>query len=388
MAVRLTSARSGRWSRFNNQDTVLLRLAHALNDHESLSFGIFHESRIFFFSVSREASLEEAIEDVESNLLTLLTLPKYRIFTSIYMIYRLIDNACLYLLLFIATKAYLFESHGNIIDFDNTTEVRNLVVISLAIGNEFVFTALENTSRLWIMQRMLPYIGLAIYGAYVLVFDYLAVPKTVWLILGFRFFGFVCEHLVDFFIDIEIHHDFEANGARELPFCCWMRCCHHPLFANWSLSQPDTNAFELNTVGVEAIHFVGSQSAWHLRAADSWRIDELGTADAGRPSGRRPYDPCLLRHWCRGDGESESRLSVRAQRDDDQCCGGWEAHRLGLVVLGLPVFSVLLLSHLFIAALTAACCCVPVCIRWRCFGAPLVCYRFPQETVVSEIRYV
>ena len=59
--------------------------------------------------------MEQALDDVESQLLTLLTMPKYRLFMASYMLYRVVDRSCFVILVFIAIFEFLYMGEGTLI---------------------------------------------------------------------------------------------------------------------------------------------------------------------------------------------------------------------------------------------------------------------------------
>lgn len=225
------------WARFNNQNSVLMRLYNVrvredpggearrccwdtkiqnsvcgINEEfDGRFFGIMHESRIFYFENGQDREqTEEKIEKVEKAILHMLTCAKYRMMGAAYMLFRLGDQSMFFLLLLIYVMG--------IIDSDlPSEEMKEMWELGMAFSTETIYTLLELSVRLWFMNRILPYFGVGLYGFYawaihtVIVRRGLEHPHLIWGFLGFRAACFICELVLDYAIDVQIHFDLTAR---------------------------------------------------------------------------------------------------------------------------------------------------------------------------------
>eukprot|EP01045_Picozoa_sp_COSAG04_P037486 COSAG04_NODE_9596_length_849_cov_0.992000_1_plen_187_part_10 len=104
------------WARFNNQNTVLRRAFFSVERAEHTAavdyFAVMHESRIFYFEFPRAmppAERDEFVDAVQEGILELLTTPKYRYLSSIYLLFRLGDKAMLLALVYCTLTGYVWQ---------------------------------------------------------------------------------------------------------------------------------------------------------------------------------------------------------------------------------------------------------------------------------------
>jgi len=149
---------------------------------------------------------DEFVDAVQEGLLELLTTPKYRYLSSIYLLFRLGDKAMLLALVYCTLTGYVWQE-----------ELQQSLEIITVLTAEAAYEVLEMGARFWFMNRILPVVGLGLYAAYALVFWRIeehspdSFRSFVWLFLLIRLVSFVLELLADYCIDIEIHSDICAG---------------------------------------------------------------------------------------------------------------------------------------------------------------------------------
>jgi len=137
-------------------------------------------------------------------ILNLLTTPKYRAMSAMYIIFRLMDNISLLSIIVLSII------HGAL----TTPTAANLALFS-AIGLEVFYDVMLQTNKYWILERLSIYIGLVLYFIYGGIVwwknfqgDYsLDDLRVVLAVLGIRFIAFILEECVDIAIDGELHND-------------------------------------------------------------------------------------------------------------------------------------------------------------------------------------
>eukprot|EP00026_Physarum_polycephalum_P011729 Phypoly_transcript_11970.p1 GENE.Phypoly_transcript_11970~~Phypoly_transcript_11970.p1 ORF type:complete len:354 (+),score=15.03 Phypoly_transcript_11970:73-1134(+) len=204
---------------FNNQNTVLLSMIlpsetslHEEN-HENM-LCLLHDNRIFSFKKDFIDDLSKAVESTSSPeqniILNMLTTPKYRAMSAMYMLFHILDSV-------------LFLSIIVLCLFTDRTLSPNLgrvsICIYIAIGMEIFYDMMLNINRYWLLQRLSIHIGLTLYAIYAtLVFtaislvdkndtkqlENLNIIKDILLV---RFISFVMEECVDVAIDFSLHND-------------------------------------------------------------------------------------------------------------------------------------------------------------------------------------
>jgi len=187
--------------KFNNQNSILL--ATELNDSDRDLVGLLHGNRIYCFE--RTEHQYELYTSVEQNIfLNLLTTPKYRSMSAMYMIFRLLDN------LFLLTIIVLSIINGAL----TLPSATDLALIS-AIGLELIYHIIFQTSKYWFLERLSFYIGIVSYMIYISLvlwkyntgeFIYEDFSLVI-MVIAARFIAFILEVCVDIAIDAELHND-------------------------------------------------------------------------------------------------------------------------------------------------------------------------------------
>jgi hypothetical protein len=165
---------------------------------------LFHDNRIFAFE-KKQASDDASSSSSEQNvLLDLLTTPKYRAMSAMYIIFRLLDNISLLLI-------FVLSIMNNGFTIPTSAEW----ALFSAIGLEVFYDVMLYTHKYWTLQRLSIHIGIVLYCVYAVIVawkhsngDY--TPNelhTVIVVLSIRFFTFIIEECVDIAIDGELHND-------------------------------------------------------------------------------------------------------------------------------------------------------------------------------------
>ncbi len=184
---------------FNNQNSVLMSMSVPI--HELLC--LLHDNRIFAFK--RQASDDASSSSNEQNvLLNLLTTPKYRAMSVMYIIFRLLDNINLLLIIVLS-----------IMNVGFTIPTPAQAALLSTIGLEVFYDVMLYTHKYWILQRLSIYIGIVLYFVYAVTIAWknsnggytLHELHTVIVVLSIRFFSFIFEECVDIAIDGELHND-------------------------------------------------------------------------------------------------------------------------------------------------------------------------------------
>eukprot|EP01084_Bolivina_argentea_P278247 475268_1 len=207
---------------FNNQNTVLMVARSSRGD-----IMLMHETRIFYFNRKRrnpkenDLSYAEAAQHFTNLILAMLTTRKYRLLTSFYLLWRVLDYGML-----VALVAALFFT-GDTKKFDSI--IWNNIFIFLVVGLEIFYDVLEFIVKIWLLNRVSIYIGFALYILYGAAFSYpnfsgntknIWDPLVIWL-LSLRFAAFIFEEVIDFCIDLELESDFAEGTIMNLdvPYC-------------------------------------------------------------------------------------------------------------------------------------------------------------------------
>lgn len=165
------------------------------------------ETRIFYFSRSSladDAEYARAVEHMTKLILGMFTTRKYRVLTSLYLLWRILDYAML-----VALVATLFFNDDKATDFASVMSDNQWIFAVVAL--EVFYDVLEFIVKIWIVNRLSIYIAISLYALYGLAFYryellYLDEDNALVLILfGLRFVAFVFEELIDFCIDLVCH---------------------------------------------------------------------------------------------------------------------------------------------------------------------------------------
>jgi hypothetical protein len=183
-------------TRYNNQSTVILD--HISSDRTLIL--MMHQSRFYAFIALPD--IETQVSQLRESLLDLLTHRKYRILACVYAIFHATDNIMLVLIVLTSIMGKEFE-------LEDMHQAHVLGIFSVDIFN----TYLEMQTKFWLLHRIQPYIGFALYITYASVlFNVLKThPILCWLLVT-RGVAFLLELVVDYAIDLEIHYDLCNNG--------------------------------------------------------------------------------------------------------------------------------------------------------------------------------
>jgi len=137
-------------------------------------------------------------------ILNLLTTPKYRAMSVMYIIFRLLDNISLLSIIVLSII------HNGL----TTPTLANISLFS-AIGLEIFYDVMLQVNKYWILERLSVYIGIILYVIYTGIvawknFRGEYTPEDLQLvaiILSIRFCAFLFEEGVDIAIDGELHND-------------------------------------------------------------------------------------------------------------------------------------------------------------------------------------
>ena len=189
----------------NNQQTVLLFMPVGkmdeklvIGDKPDQSFiAVMHDNRIYAFTGLGENAVRDKI-------LNMMTMPKYRILSSLFFVFRLLDHIGL------ASILVLSLYKGQL-----TQPTAAQIALFSTIGLELFYDVLVYTSKFWFLQRLHPYIGTALFVGYFIIcsvkfggFGALNEDQElVMWVLALRFGAFVFEEVLDIAIDMELHND-------------------------------------------------------------------------------------------------------------------------------------------------------------------------------------
>lgn len=229
-----------------------------------------HDNRIFGFE-HRSENVTLDRDEIRAELLTLLTVPKYRILSSLYFVFRLLDNTALLAVVVLS-----------IINGSFTQPTAASLLLFGVVGVELFYDVLLQVSQLWIMRRLNLWFGIVLFGAYFAIAgwehaeydeefpdkDYHAVIYILVARLGL----FLIEESLDYAIDVELDHDlrdFSDSSTQDRAdgsiACLWCCCCWPCL----SVGNQEAVAAYLDPnecrgqIGNEAtFKYVGSFSAW------------------------------------------------------------------------------------------------------------------------------
>ena len=136
--------------------------------------------------------------------------PKYRSLSAFYLTFFLLDHAIL-----VSIILSLFTGQNSDLEFAGVV-LRHWELFAV-IALEVVYEVLEYNVRVWILNRVAVYFVLILYVLYVTVVTYNNMwDISVTVLLSVRFSSFVCELLVDFFIDLELDYDLREEMIHAL----------------------------------------------------------------------------------------------------------------------------------------------------------------------------
>jgi len=203
---------------------------------------LLHDNRIFLFEIEKEPTADPQKKEKEESgssssteqnvVLNILTTPKFRALSALYINFRLIDNLVLVLIIVLSII------HGTV----TSPTPRDFALFS-AIGLELFYDVMLTTNKYWVLQRLSFYIGIVLYAVYFgLViwkmqnreYDESAYDSTTIIsVLSIRLSAFVFEEAVDVAIDCSLHNELvhlqnarnvrRSTGTDEV--AVKLRCC-------------------------------------------------------------------------------------------------------------------------------------------------------------------
>lgn len=211
-------------TRHNNQTTVLLTTSLALKPTKNSEYAdkfilLLHETRVYLFwygaeggaedgLFSAEAEYEAAEEQLRSWFLDTLTLRKYRLLTSVYLTFRLLDA---WILVAILLTAFFASTDGGVSQlFRDNWMVLTIVFCEKLTG------MLEDSGELWFLARMRLWITIMFYGAYGSIIFLCGHSNDAEVLIVARAAVFVMETLADIVIDFALREDLYAGRIMPL----------------------------------------------------------------------------------------------------------------------------------------------------------------------------
>ena len=150
----------------------------------------------------------------------MLMTPKYRSLKAFYLSFHLLDHTIL-----VSIILSLFTGANSYLSFSGVF-LKHWELFSV-IALEAIYNVLEYNVHIWILNRVSVYFVLTLYALYCIVVSYAKMwDTTVIVLLSVRFLSFLCELMVDLFIDLELHHDLKVQKIHSMPvkFICRSFC--------------------------------------------------------------------------------------------------------------------------------------------------------------------
>ena len=201
---------------FNNQTTMLLS-KHVKRPNEERELNcLLHDNRIFAFEKLKIVDAGVGCSSSEQNLLlNLLTTPRYRVMSALYVLFHLIDDINLIAIIVLTLIKGKLEA----------PTPQQYALFSVFCLDLFQ-TVILNINRYWFLQRLSIYFGLTLYGCYAVIIylkreskDDALQDNTSFLlvvaIVGIRFFAYILEEMVDLTIDAMMHNDLLAINRQK-----------------------------------------------------------------------------------------------------------------------------------------------------------------------------
>jgi hypothetical protein len=154
-------------------------------------------------SVSENANCSQE----QDLILRILTTPKFRLYQTMYVVFRILDNTALLAIIVLSimngTLEEAYQGWGG------------QIVLVCAVGIEIFYDVMLNTNKFWALQRLSFWIGVLLFMVYFVVvltmkhtgkYDNPEVYMLVLGILSFRFAAYLLEEAVDVAIDYCIHN--------------------------------------------------------------------------------------------------------------------------------------------------------------------------------------
>ena len=216
-------------TRFNNQNSIFM--ATVTGDGSNYVIMMIHDTRIYYFQsndmdlLDNGEKLDQVIDEITDTLLHLLTTTKYRILNAFYVLFGMIDQLSLWSLV----SMTFYNSHNGSTLFQDVIETYWMVWLVLLI--ELLYTLMEYTVKIWILNRISVYIGIVLFILYASAFAY----HDIWDASGgwvealfcLRAFAFIMEISVDFSLDLEVAVDLQNEWmtGKDLILCIYIVFC-------------------------------------------------------------------------------------------------------------------------------------------------------------------
>ena len=159
---------------------------------------LLYDNRIFAFKQTNGADAGSGSSSREQNLLlNMITTPNFRIMSSLYVLFRLIDDVNL-----VAIIALSFMNGTFALAIPTADQIALLAAFSV----DAFYEVMMGVNRYWFLQRLSIYVGFALYAIYAAIISWkFANPddgihqgnnlQLVLFIVGLRFVAFIFEEL-------------------------------------------------------------------------------------------------------------------------------------------------------------------------------------------------
>eukprot|EP00484_Ammonia_sp_Unknown_P012258 CAMPEP_0197079060 /NCGR_PEP_ID=MMETSP1384-20130603/213433_1 /TAXON_ID=29189 /ORGANISM="Ammonia sp." /LENGTH=391 /DNA_ID=CAMNT_0042517931 /DNA_START=356 /DNA_END=1531 /DNA_ORIENTATION=- len=250
---------------FNNQNSILMA---ARSCHGDLM--LMHETRIFYFRFDSKKTktdrlYAEATQELMTLLLGMLTTRKYRLLSSFYLLWHILDMGVLF-----ALVSTLF--------FDGTPHrfvdvITDNILIFLVVALEIFYDVLEFLVKIWFINRVSLYIAFALYILYFLVLF----PKwyqgelgsvLVFTLFWIRFAAFICGTFIDYCIDLELEWDLLDTKMHALDVPCCIKTTREEKIGILHIKKDN----KIEIPQHKDLKFVGSVCAWTTRNAFKCKV--------------------------------------------------------------------------------------------------------------------
>jgi len=218
---------------FNNQNTIVM----VARSHRGYLM-LMHETRVFFFEyvgvrdendeahgasmaidnvMADDVNYADAAQHFINLVLSMLTVRKYRLLTSFYLLWTILNQIMLVMLF-----GLLFYS-GETKKFMDV--INDNIWIFVVLGIEIMYDVLEYTVKIWILNRVSVWIvGFIcfLYGVAFAKYGILWDNAEVLVLFSLRLISIFFSFVVDYCIDLELETDLREGTLHsiDLPFCC------------------------------------------------------------------------------------------------------------------------------------------------------------------------
>eukprot|EP01084_Bolivina_argentea_P069353 126210_1 len=199
-----------------NQSGTLMA---ARNRHGHLM--LMHETRIFYFyhdqnDIPDDCSYSEAVTNLTTLILNMLSTRKYRILWSMYFAWHILDYGMLGSL--IITSTLFWDTADQ--RFEDV--IWQYKWIFFVFGIEAFYRSLKSFVQIWILNRVSLYIGIVLLSLYAITFTFYGFwTDLVQVLFCVRLIAFACADMVNFSIDLELEYDLKERFIHklDLPIC-------------------------------------------------------------------------------------------------------------------------------------------------------------------------